>query len=250
MKLSFVIITFNEEKNIRACLESIGSLASEIIIVDSYSSDRTIDIAKEFKAIIIQRKFDGYITQKNFANEQANGEYIFSLDADEKLSPELLTWLKDEKNFSNFDVISFNRKNWYCGKWMNFGGWYPDRKVRMWKNGKARWAGTMPHEQVLVNDGIKIHHLSVDILHHAYETVSQHIQKSMHYAQVAAYQYEKYSYWKLFGKLFFSGIFRFFRNVIFKLGILDGWRGIVSAFITTIEINYKYWLALEKKINS
>lgn len=249
MSISVVIIAYNEEKHLARCLESVATVATEIIVVDSFSTDQTTAIAEKYGAKVYQRKFDGYIGQKNYANSLATGDYIFSLDADEALSPELIQFLLDEQNYVTYNVLSFNRLNWYCGKWMKYGGWYPDTKVRMWKRGLASWGGSLPHEHVIYDASLVCKAVSHDILHYAYETVTQHIQKSNKYALLASYQYLSKSYPDLFFKMAFSGVFRFFRNTIFKLGILDGWRGIVSAFITMIEINNKYWLALEKKIN-
>lgn len=249
MKISFVIIAYNEEAHLARCLESVASVASEIIVVDSHSTDGTAALAQKYGAKVYQRTFDGYIGQKNYANTLATGEYIFSLDADESLSPKLIQFLQDEQNYVAYDILSFYRLNQYCGKWMKYGGWYPDVKVRMWKREMARWGGNLPHEHVVFDPSLAHQVMKHEILHYAYDTVKQHIVKSNKYAQLASYQYVSKSYAALFFKMAFSGIFRFFRNCILKLGILDGWRGIVSAFITMIEINNKYWLALEKKIN-
>jgi glycosyltransferase involved in cell wall biosynthesis len=249
MKISVVIIAYNEERHLVRCLESVASIATEIIVVDSYSTDETAAIAQKHGAKVYQRTFDGYIGQKNYVNTLAKGDYIFSLDADEALSSELIRFLQDEQNYVAYDILSFHRLNQYCGKWMKFGGWYPDIKVRMWKRGMAHWGGSLPHEHVIFDSSLTHRLVGHDILHYAYNTVKQHIAKSDKYAQLASYQYINRSYFELFFKMFFSGGFRFFRNCFLKLGILDGWRGIVSAFITMIEINNKYWLALEKKIN-
>lgn len=249
MKLSFVIITYNEAAKIGRCLESVQSIADEIIVVDSGSQDNTVAIAQKHGAKVMYRKFDGFINQKNYANSLATGDYIFSLDADEYLSEPLKQWLSNCVNFESYDVLSFNRLNFYCGKWMKWGGWYPDKKVRMWKREKAHWTGALPHEHVTYDSSVQLHHEPLDIMHDAYQQVSQHLNKSVYYAKLASFQLAKKSYRVLFLKLMFSGTFRFFRNIIFKGGILDGWRGVVSAFITTMEINQKYWLALEKKLN-
>lgn len=249
MSISVVIIAYNEEKHLGRCLESVATVATEVIVVDSYSTDQTTAIAEKYGAKVYQRKFDGYIGQKNYANSLATGDYIFSLDADEALSTELIQFLQDEKNYVTYNVLSFNRLNLYCGKWMKYGGWYPDIKVRMWKRGLATWGGSLPHEHVIFDATLTPFHVSQNLLHYTHQTPKQHVLKSIKYAQLASYQLAQKKYSYLFFKLAFSGIFRFFRNVIFKGGIFNGWLGIVSEGITMIEINYKYWLALEKKIN-
>lgn len=249
-RISAVIITYNEAKNIGRCIESLADICNEIIVVDSYSTDNTVLLAEQYGAKVLQRKWDNYIDQKNFGNEQAKGDYILSMDADEYLSPALREKLKDSKSFESYDIISFNRLNNYIGKWMRHGEWYPDKKVRLWRKGCAKWGGSIPHETVLFNSDLKSTHIALDILHITHQSIDEHILKSSKYALLSTDQVWLKSAWTLWFKLLFSGVFRFFKSLILWGGILDGWRGIVGAGITSIGVTYKYWLALERKVNT
>ena len=150
LKLSVVIITLNEEKNIERCLQSVKDIADEIIVVDSYSDDRTEEICSEFGVKFIQQKFKGYVDQKNDGNALASHDYILSLDADEALSEELAASISQVKENWQFDAYAMNRLTSYCGKWIRHSGWYPDRKSRLFDRRKARWTGHLVHERVEV----------------------------------------------------------------------------------------------------
>lgn len=132
VKISATIITFNEEKKIEKCLQSLLGVADEIVVVDSFSTDQTAAICARYPVVFIRNTFEGYIAQKNYAVKQASNEYILSLDADEALSGELkASILSVKENWRQYHGYSFNRFNNYCGKWIHFCGWYPDRKVRL-----------------------------------------------------------------------------------------------------------------------
>lgn len=139
LKISATIITFNEEKKIEKCLRSLLAVADEIVVVDSYSSDATETICRQYPVTFLKRPFDGYISQKNYAAEQASHDHVLSLDADEALSDKLRDSILAVKGDwdVNCDGYSFNRFNNYCGKWIRFCGWYPDRKIRLcdWPTG-------------------------------------------------------------------------------------------------------------------
>ena len=144
VKVSAVIITYNEERNIKRCLDSIVGVADEIVVVDSYSTDRTEEICKAYHVKFIQHRFFGHIQQKNWAILQATSPYILSLDADEALSDELrLSILKAKKNWTH-DGYYFNRLTNYCGKWIRHTSWYPARKLRLWDSRKGSWGGFNP----------------------------------------------------------------------------------------------------------
>ena len=139
MKISAVIITKNEERNIGRCLASLEGVADEVIVVDTFSEDRTKEICAEYGALVIDRAWEGYSATKNFANDQASFDYILSLDADEALTEELKDSILKVKS-SMQGVFSFNRLAFYCGKPVRRAGWYPDRKVRLFpKGGGCTW---------------------------------------------------------------------------------------------------------------
>ena len=226
-KLSAVIITYNEEKNIERCIESLKGVADEIIIVDSYSSDNTVEISQKLGARVIQHSFEGHIQQKNFALSQASHDYILSLDADEALTEELKQSILAIKPHYPYPAYTFNRKTSYCGKWIRYCGWYPDKKLRLWDRKLGKWGGTNPHDKVLMNPGIKSLHLKGDLLHYSFYTIDQHIRQINYFTDIssrAAYDAGKRSH---LGKILFKPLFKFFQGYILKLGILDGYYGLV-----------------------
>ena len=147
MKISAVLITFNEEKMIEAALASVKDIAAEIIVVDSDSADNTVEIVKKFTNRVFKRKWTNYADQKNFADSKATFPWILSLDADERLSPGLIEEIRDMLDQEpDCAAFSMPRQAYYLGKWIRHCGWYPDRKIRLFKRNKARWEGEYVHE--------------------------------------------------------------------------------------------------------
>ena len=153
--ISVVIITFNEEKNIGRCLESVKNIADEIVVLDSFSTDKTEEICLQHGASFFQHPFDGHIEQKNRAITYATYPHILSLDADEVLSPELEQSIKAVKENWQADGYYFNRLTNYCGKWIRHCGWYPDRKLRLWDSRKGKWGGVNPHDKYMLEPNAK-----------------------------------------------------------------------------------------------
>jgi glycosyltransferase involved in cell wall biosynthesis len=170
MKLSVVIITFNEERNIERCLLSVQQLADEILVVDSFSKDKTLEICEKYQAKVIQNPFEGHIQQKNFAMQQAQFDWILSLDADEALSEELSKSIAHIKSISKQEINLFemNRLTNYCGAWVKHCGWYPDTKVRLVNRQFAKWGGVNPHDKLEGSKQEKVAFLKGDILHYSY----------------------------------------------------------------------------------
>ena len=226
-KLSAVIITYNEEKNIRRCIESLKEVADEIIVVDSFSQDHTVAMSTELGATVIQHTFEGHIQQKNFALTQASHDYVLSLDADEALTEELKQSIQAVKPDFAFTAYTFNRKTNFCGKWIRHCGWYPDRKLRIWNRKMGKWGGTNPHDKVIMNPGTSSFHLKGDLLHYSFYTIRQHIEQINFFTDIsaqAAYEKGKRSH---IGKILFKPLFKFFQSYFLKLGILDGYYGLV-----------------------
>lgn len=138
VKLSVVIITFNEESNLARCLESVKDIADELIVVDSYSTDNTVSIAQKFAATVVQRAFTGYTDQKDFATRQASNDWILSLDADEAVTPELIKSILAVKASPENNVYQMSRLTNYCGKWIRHCGWYPDKQTRLYNRTKRQ----------------------------------------------------------------------------------------------------------------
>src|SRR5690349_19961394 len=170
IKISATIITLNEEKKIEPCIKSLLPVADEIVVIDSCSTDRTKEICSKYTVRFISRPFEGYVAQKNFAVNQATHDYILSLAADERISEELQQSIRAvKKNWNNSDGYALNRLSNYCGKWMRFPGWYPERKIRLWDRRKAQWTATYPHDCVLPRRHI-VKNLGFNLLHFPYLT--------------------------------------------------------------------------------
>ncbi|MBL7854505.1 MAG: glycosyltransferase [Cyclobacteriaceae bacterium] len=240
IRLSAIIITFNEEKNIGRCIDSLNAVADEIVVVDSFSTDKTREIALAKGARVIENAFHSHIDQKNFALAQATYDHVLSLDADEYLSEQLTKSILQAKSTWSFEAYSMNRLSSYGGKWMKVGAWYPDRKLRLWNRKFGVWGGDNPHDQVILNERkIKVKHLSGDLLHEAYENAADLLAKVQSYSNIFADEKRyrlKSSAFKVFYKTFYS----FVSNFFLKRGILGGFEGAVIAISNTNYTFYKY----------
>lgn len=246
IKLSVVIITFNEEKNIFRCLNSVKSIADEIVVLDSFSTDNTEKICKENGVKFFQHKFDGHIEQKNRAITYASHPYILSLDADEALNDELINSIKNIKsNFSN-DGYYMSRLTNYCGHWVRHCGWYPDKKLRLWDSRKGKWTGINPHDKYEMFDGDKkIGYLRGDILHYSYYTLDDHYRQVEYFTNISAKAYFEKKKNAPWFKLLINPIAKFFGSYIVQLGFLDGKAGYLISRISAYATYLKY-----KKIRS
>ena len=236
IKLSGVIITHNEEEHLKKCLSSLVNIVDEIIVVDSYSNDKTQEICKQFNATFIQQKFLGYKEQKNFAVAQANFDYILSLDGDEALSDQLKNSILEIKKDWKYAGYYCNRKNNYCGQWIHFSDWYPDKKLRLFKKNTGEWKGINPHDSYKLKDGTKSGMLKGDLLHWIYRDYEEHKQKVEQFSTIAAKSYFDLKISASLFKIYIRPTWAFFKAYILRLGILDGvsgWRICKQAFIVT-----------------
>lgn len=251
MNISATVITFNEEDNIAAALESLA-WADEIIVVDSESTDRTVEIARRFTDRIFVQAWPGYTAQKNFAAQQSSFDWVFSLDADERVSEGLAAELQKLKQATEPAVAAFEmpRLTYYLGRWIRHSGWYPDHKVRLYNRKTASFEGEFVHESVKVNG--RTERLSGDILHYTVRNASDHHQRIDRYTTLAARElYQK-------GKratrlsLLISPASAFLRSYIIKLGFLDGAQGVAIARFAAHYVflkNLKLW-EMNKKTSS
>ncbi len=250
MLLSATIITYNEEHNISRCLNSIIGIADEILVVDSFSTDKTEEICRQSNVRFIQRKFDGYGNQKRFAAEQAKFDYILSLDADEALSYELRKSILDEKKICSSSYYSFNRRNYYCGTPIRHCGWYPDRHIRVFNKSITNWTKKDVHESIVVLEKNEVIQLKGDLLHYTCATIAEHQEKEKKYAKINAKILEKKEKSIFVITPYIKGAFRFFKTYIIKLGILDGYYGWTISKTLAKSSFYKYaWArkAMRKK---
>jgi len=228
----------NEEDRIEDCIRS-ADFADECIVVDSHSTDRTRDVAARLGARVIERDWEGWVQQKNFAIDQANNDWVLCLDADERLSPELraaiLDGLDREPAADGFDFARLNR---YMGRWIRHGGWYPDPKIRLFRKDRGRFVGRNPHDRVRV-DG-RVLRLTGDLLHDPYRSLSDHLRTMDRYTTVAAE--EKYARGQRAGLLDLTlrPFGKFLRMFLLERGFLDGVPGFVVAITGSFYVFLKY----------
>jgi glycosyltransferase involved in cell wall biosynthesis len=232
MKISATIITFNEEKNIKGACESV-SWADEIVVVDSNSTDATREIAKECGARVIINPWPGFGAQKQFAVDHAQNDWIFSLDADERLSDHLrqsIGVLKKHPRGEDWDGYRVSRRTFYQGRWIRGGGWYPDRQLRLFNRTKGRWKQMHVHESVSMDEGAQVSELGGDLLHYTSPNAAHHHRMiGERYAPLAARQmFEEGRRTSVFG-VASAGPAAFVRSFILKGGFRDGFAGFTIA---------------------
>lgn len=230
MRLSVVIITFNEEKNIGRCIDSVKKVADEIIVVDSNSTDSTVSIARTRGAVVHLQPFLGYVEQKNFALKLATNDYVLSLDADESLDENLIQSILDVRNNFTYTGYSMNRCTNYCGKFIRHGSWYPDRKLRLVNKNHASWGGDNPHDKLMLNEDAPIQHLKGDILHYSYNSIEEHVLQNNKFSTISAETLFRRGKKTSIFRMILHPWWAFFLGYFIRLGFLDGFAGLVVAF--------------------
>ncbi len=223
MQISAVIITKNSADTIKNCIESLLSVSDEIILVDSGSTDNTLEIARSYACKIINTPWLGYGATKNLGHKQALFPYILSLDSDEVLSEAAKAEIESVKSTLN-GLYAFNRLNNYCGKWIRYGAWYPDRKIRLFPK-ETRWNDARSHEQLILPVKPLVTLFKAPILHFAYRSKAELKSKTYLYASLGAENKKNYSKLLALVKMIFSPLFSFVKSYIVKLGFLDGKSG-------------------------
>lgn len=189
-QISVVIITYNEEKNIARCIQSVKNIADEIVVLDSYSTDSTKSICEKLGVNFYQHTFDGHIEQKNRAITYAKYPHILSLDADEALDDTLQKSILNIKNNWTHDGYYMNRLTNYCGHWVKHCGWYPDTKLRLWDSRKGSWTGINPHDKYELFNGDKnTLHIKGDILHYSFNSVNDHYKQVEYFTNISSKAY-------------------------------------------------------------
>ncbi|WP_299123940.1 glycosyltransferase family 2 protein [uncultured Winogradskyella sp.] len=233
IKYSGVIITYNEERYIETCIESIINVVDEIIIVDSYSTDNTKSICEKYNVTFIEQEFLGYIEQKNFALSKAKYDYIVSLDGDESLSKALQKSILELKKDWQYDGYYCNRLNNFCGQWIKHSDWYPNKKLRVFDRRKAEWKGINPHDKIkLTEEATKAGKLEGDILHLTYQSYSEFNLKMEKFSSISADSYYKLGKKAPLFKIFWNPFWAFFKAYFLRLGFLDGFNGFVISYQT------------------
>ncbi|MEW7280767.1 glycosyltransferase family 2 protein [Aquimarina sp. 2201CG1-2-11] len=247
VKLSGVIITYNEEKKIERCLQSLINVTDEIVVVDSFSTDKTEEICKKYNVKFVSQKFLGYVEQKNFAITQASHDYIVSLDGDEALSPELQKSLLKLKSNWTLDGYSANRFNNFCGQWIKHSDWYPDRKMRFFKKGKGEWKGINPHDSFKLYNPKSSAKLKGDILHWNYATYQEFNLKTDKFSSISAQSYYELGKKAPVWKILLNPTWAFLKSYILRLGFLDGLNGFVIC-VQTANITFLKYTKLREII--
>ena len=244
IKLSVVIITLNEEKNIGKCLDAVWQVADEVVVVDSFSTDRTRIICEEKEARFVEHRFDGHIEQKNFAISQATYEHVLSVDADEILSSQLISSIRKVKqNFSN-EAYTINRMSFYVDRFIKHGHWFPDKKIRLFKKSAGKWDGKNPHDLFELNEGKKAPLLKGVLYHYTFNSVFAHIRQVNNFSEIGAAHLQDEAPLFLIIKAIFSPFWGFFYGYIVKFGFLDGWYGLTIAVLSSTETFLKYAKAI------
>ena len=237
--LSVIIVACNEARCIHRCLESVD-FADEILVVDSGSTDRTVDICRERGARVIERDWPGYCAQKQFALDQAQGTWVLNLDADELLSPAARDAIRrivaaNDPSVSGYVLC---RRSWYLGRWISHGGWYPDRKLRLGRRSCSRWAGADPHDRMHVDGPVK--QLEVDILHHVYHDLAHQLRTVDSFSTVACRTLAQQGTRFRLSQLLLRPVGRFLSMYVWKRGFLDGMPGFIIAVVTSYYVFCRY----------
>lgn len=238
MQISATIIARDEEHNIARAIESLRC-CDEIVVVDSGSSDRTVEVAAKLGARVIETAWRGYAPQKNFAAEQARFEWIFSIDADEALSESLEAdiWLL-KKHGPKYDAYTMPRLAQYLGKWILHSGWYPDRKIRLYRRDKASWVGDFVHESVQPSGSVG--HLDSNLLHYTCQSLSEHLRTMDRYTTLAAEELVVRGKKVSWRNLCLDPAWTFFRTYFLQRGFQDGIEGMAIAWMAALYTFLKY----------
>ena len=239
--LSVVVITFNEEANIARCLAALGDVADEVLVVDSFSTDATVAIARQHGARVVQNAFAGYVEQKNFATAQARFDHVLQLDADEVLTDELRQSISQAKAHWQHAAYSLARRTNYCGTWVRHGGWYPDRKLRLYDRRLGRWQGLLLHEHYEVAAGHTTGQLTGDALHYSYASIAQHLRQLNKFTSITAQEQALRGRTRvtLFHLVLKPG-WKFFHGYVLRRGFLDGFAGLSIAVISALGVFIKF----------
>ena len=238
MKITATIITLNEERNIARAIESLRC-CDEILVVDSGSIDRTVELAANLGARVLESPWHGYAVQKNYAAEQASHDWILSLDADEALSESLEAeiWTVKKKGPA-FDGYTVPRLAQYLGRWILHCGWHPDRKIRLYHRAKGKWVGDFVHESVEVHG--RVGHLESNLLHFTCESLSEHIKTMDRYTTLAAEELVSRKQPIHLRNMILDPAWTFTRTYFFQRGFQDGLEGLTIAYMAALYTFLKY----------
>lgn len=239
MKLSVAMISFNEEENIARTIEAVKNVADEIVLIDSFSTDKTVEIAEKLGAKVYSEEWKGFAAQKNSAAEKCGGEWILFLDCDEEITPELADSITKAVDTGEFDGYSLNRRTFYMGRLLKYA-WQPDFKLRLVKKDSSPlWEGEYVHETLSLKGSAK-GRLSGYLIHYSYKNFTDHMQRTLTYSTLAAKKYLEKGRKIGAASFIFRPWFDFFKALILKRSFLDGIPGIIAAFSYALATYSKY----------
>ena len=239
-KVTATVITFNEEKNIDDCLKSI-EWADEIIVIDSESTDNTVQIANKYTDKVFINPWPGHKQQKNYAIDKSSNNWILSIDADERVTPELKEFVLQVLKSPEADGFRFPRLNHFLGTLIRHGGWYPDHVLRLFRKDKGRFGGMNPHDIVKIDDGTIVT-TKAPLIHYTYNSLEQFMDKINQYSSIAAKEKFKKNkkYYLLPLLIILKPIWKFIEVYVVKLAFLDGFHGFIIAAAASISIFWRY----------
>ena len=240
-QLSVVIITFNEEANIGSCIDSVKDIADEIVVLDSYSTDETVKVAQSKGAKVWQQEFAGYVGQKNKALSLASHPFVLSLDADEVVSDKLKASILKAKATFTFSAYRMNRCANYCGQFIRYGTWYPNRKIRLFDKRVGYWGGINPHDKVVFDRPVAVKRLEGEILHYSFKTIQDHLAQNKRFSNIAAQSLYEVGKRTNRMKILVNPAWAFLNGFIFHAGFLNGKAGF------TISLNQARYTYLKHK---
>jgi len=247
MKISAKVNVFNEEENIAGVCETVD-WADELVVVDSDSTDRTVELAREYTDKIFNIPFEGYKQKHEFSDSKTSGDWIFWIDADERLTPELkesILALKERDPSTLPDGFRIARRAFYLGRWIKHSGWYPDYVMRLYRKEGSYWDGIAPHQIAHVKGRVET--LDGELLHYTKQGISDHHLVTERYAYFAAKHYFENGKNAGLTDLALRPVFAFIRTYLLKLGFLDGIPGVVIAWFTAYGVFLKYAMLWEMR---
>lgn len=238
-KISACVITFNEEVKIRRCLESLA-WCDEIIVLDSHSTDKTVEICREFTDQVFQHAWMGYVGQRNLVRERAHHEWVLFLDADEEVSPALRDEILAEFHRGTGSIVGyeFPRQVWYANRWIRHGDWYPDVKLRLFRKQFGRTEGEEPHDHVVVTGPVK--RLRSALWHYTYDDIQDHLRTLNRFTTITARERVIAGQGFRWSDVFLRPFLRFLRGYLLKGGFLDGGPGFIVSVINAFGVFVKY----------
>lgn len=248
--VSAIVVCFNEETNIGDCLASL-QWCDEIVVVDSFSTDRTVEICRQFTDRVIQRPWAGYRDQKAFAHSQATKDWVILVDSDERVTPELRGEIQRalSQDAGRYMGYQLPRLVYYLKRWWRRGGWYPDYDIRLFRRERATWGGSDPHEKIIV-DG-PVGRLRQPLHHFSYRNIDDHMQRINRFTTISSGELRKDRQRFRLGDALLRPAVRFFRSYILKRGFMEGFAGFYVAVSAAVYVFLKYaklWeIELEEK---